>query len=371
MLNLKNIDPIGIDITDQAIYAAQFKNVRRGRVVGNLFSRQLPDGLSGGLPVDGLIPELKAVAKARQFKGKLVNMLLPERHVNSFLVTFDLGVEDTLEGAIARECRRSLSFPLEEAIIDYASLIESKKKKRRYKAAIVAMRKEIVKNYMSLARRAGLSIAVIDSHLSALLRVHQYLYNLSEEDPVLLCNVDDTTTLLSVVTRERILAQRQVSWGLQPIIKRLASDLGLGDDDDQATAMLSRYGLVYEKLSRATSKPPVAGWDDQRSDMNIYRTLFRLLTPYAEDLIHELYQITGYVRSEMDTVRFDKIVMYGWASAINYLDQYIENRINIPTKSVNPLAKLIRRVDSHDLEGIQGVPFAPALGLALRKVSWL
>jgi type IV pilus assembly protein PilM len=369
MLNLKEINPIGIDVTDQALYAAQFQNTRQGKVVRHLAGYRLAAGAAGGEPNDDLIPALKTVAKARRFQGKVVNLLLPEQHVNCFLVSFDLGSDENLEDAIAKECRRSLSFPLEEAVVDYASLLESQKKKRRYKVAIVAVRRDIVSAYINLARKAGLSVGVIDLHLSAMLRLHQFLFPLTDT-PVLLCNVDDTTTLLSVVTKQRILAQRQASWGIRPILKRLTANLELDEDEGQAAAMLARYGLMHEKLSSATGRPPAIK-GRRKSEMAIYRTLFRLLIPYVEELIHELYQITGYVRSEMDAARFDEIVLYGWASDFNYLDQYIEKRLNIPTKAINPMTKLSWGLDSPDLDDIAGAPFAPALGLALRKVSWL
>ena len=220
MFNTQEIYPIGIDITDHMIYAAQFHDSTQGPVVGHLVNHHLDAGLAGDdLPGEDLISSLKSIAKTRQFKGKVVNMHLPEKHLNCFMIDFDLGADETLETAIARECRRSLSLPLEEAVVDYASLIESKTHKRRYKAAIVAARKEIIDTYLSMTRRAGLSVAIIDLHLASLLRLHRYLFVL-EDSPVILCNVDDTNSLLSVVTKDRILAQRSVPWGMQPITRQ-------------------------------------------------------------------------------------------------------------------------------------------------------
>ena len=142
------------------IYAAQFHDSTQGPVVGHLTNHHLDAGLLGDdLPGEDLISALKSIAKTRHFKGKVVNVHLPEKHLNCFMIDFDLGADETLETAIARECRRSLSLPLEEAVVDYASLVESKTRKRRYKAAIVAARKEIIDAYLSMTRRAGLSVA--------------------------------------------------------------------------------------------------------------------------------------------------------------------------------------------------------------------
>lgn len=371
MLNLKDIYPIGIDITDQHVYAAQFHDTSQGTEVGHLLAQKREPGPAGDhQPGDGLLPVLKTIAKTRRFKGRMANIHLPEKHLNCFNITFDLKPDQMLEEGIAGECRQALSFPLEEAVVDYVSLMESKDKKRRYKATVVAVRKEIVDSYLSLIRRAGLSVGIMDLHLSSLLRIHRYLFKL-ENSPVILCNVDTQKSLLSVVTKNRILAQRHFAWGVQPILNRLVSSFELDDENDQAVRMLTRYGLVHEKLTKATGRPPGPMSDQSNSDMAIARTLFQLLTPYIEELIQEFYQITGYVRAEIPTVRFKEVVLYGWASAINYLDQYVENRLNIPTKAINPLDKLMGPVETPSLESTDGTPFAPALGLALRKVSWL
>ncbi|MDX2446067.1 MAG: pilus assembly protein PilM [Desulfobacterales bacterium] len=370
MLNQKDIYPIGIDITDQNIYAAQFQKTRQGMVVGHLYNHPLDTRPDADESPEALIQALKVIAKSKRFKGRLINIHLPERYLNFILTTLDLGADETITDAIARECRRSLSFPLEEAVVDYASLFESKEKKKRYKAAIVAVRKDVIDTYLALTRRAGLSVGVVDLHLSSLLRLHRFLFTLGDA-PVILCQVDDTQSLLSVVNRHRILAQRHIPWGRKPIVNHLISKLELSDTNGQAASMLAHYGLMHERMSGASGKAPKTKIADRDTDVAIYRTLFQLLTPFVEELIHELYQITGYVRSETDATQFEAIVLYGWASAINNLDQYVENRLNIPTRTVNPMTKLTWRVDTPELERIDGAPFGPALGLALRKASWL
>ncbi len=372
MLNRKNKYPIGIDISDQNIYAAQLQRTRQGISIRELFHRELGNESTDSTELgDDIAPVLKEIAKNKRFRGNSVAIHLPARHINSFPVTFEIGVDETIEDAIVRECRRHLSFPIEEAVIDYPSILDmSSGKNKKFKAIIIAVHRDIIEQYTRLIGRAGLRVEVIDIDLSSLLRLHSYLYSI-KEDPVILCNIGHHQSLIAIVTRNNILAQRNTPWGIQDLLNRLETNLELSGNSEQAAGMLKQYGLFYEHYkgsSGGVSAEKNGGKDDA---MEIYRTIFQILTPHVDALIHEFYQITGYVRSETQGVKFEEISMYGQASSLNFLDQYLEKRLDIPTKCINPILKLTLSDSSLLPDTDEGASFALALGLAMRKVTWL
>lgn len=372
MFNPREKYPIGIDIANQNIYAAQLQETRQGIAVRELFYRELDNGQAdSNEPDDALVPVLREIAKNKRFRGKSAAIHLPAKHVYSFPVTFEIGAEETLEDAIVRECRRHLSFPLEEAVIDYPSVTDiSSGKNKSFKANIIAVRRDQVEQYILLLKRAGLSAEAIDFDLSSLLRLHNYLFSI-KDDPVILSNIGHSQSLIAIVTKDSILAQRNVPWGIQPLLNRLETNLELSGNRKQAAGMLTKYGLAYEdRISSSDALLAEKNWNKDDA-IEIYRTIFQILTPYIDELIHEFYQITGYVRSEMQGVKFEEISMYGQASLINFLDQYLEKRLNIPTKCINPMNKLTLSDGSLLPDTAEGAPFALALGLAMRKVTWL
>ena len=75
--------------------------------------------------------------------------------------------------------------------------------------------------------------------------------------------------------------------------------------------------------------------------------------------------------SELRSTRFDELFLYGQAEAIHSLAPYLENRINIPVTCVNPMLKLTLSDADALSDAAKGAPFALALGLAMRKVTWL
>jgi type IV pilus assembly protein PilM len=372
MFNLKNRYPIGIDINDENIYAAQFQKTQQGITIRGLFHRKLDDGNTDSTePDDALIPVLKEIAKHRRFRGKSVVIHLPARHIFSFPITFEIDAEETIEDAIVRECRRHLSFPLEEAIIDYPSIIDiSSGKNKKFNAIIIAVRREQIQQYNLLLKRAGFSIEAIDFKLSSLLRLHNYLFS-TKDIPLILCNIGHNQSLIAVVTKNSILAQRNTSWGIKPLLDRLETNLELSGNSEQALGILKKYGLYYEHHIRSESGVSEEENEDQEDAMEIYRSVFQILAPYVDGLIHEFYQITGYVRSEMQKVKFEEIYMYGQGSLIKFLDQYIKRKFDIPTKCINPIIKLSLADNRLLPDTSEGTPFALALGLAMRKVTWL
>jgi len=144
MAILKETYPIGIDIDDRHVYAAQFRQTRQGPALRDLFYRRMNEQQVDSPEWErDLVSALKAVSKNRRFRGKRASVNLPARYVNSFPISFGVAAEETMDTAIARECRKHLSFSLEHAVIDYSSLVEgSPDDKRKFKANIVAAHRD-------------------------------------------------------------------------------------------------------------------------------------------------------------------------------------------------------------------------------------
>jgi len=274
---------------------------------------------------------------------------------------------ESLEEAILRESREYLPFPLEDAILDYPSIVPlSQEKPHRYKAIIVAIRRDHIDQYLQMLKKAGLVVEAVDFGVCSLIRLHEYLYGVSD-NPIILCNVGFTQSMLSVVTKESILAQRNVPWGGQTLLNKVVSNLELFNEKDKAKILLQKYGLLYEAREQGfngTDLPEEGKMDSMQ------RTIYQIVSPYIEELIYELHKIIGYVMPEVQNAAFEGIYMYGLASFIHHMDGYLASRLNIPTKLINPMTKMSLSHENLLPDVSEGAPFALAIGLAMRKVSW-
>jgi len=369
MLKLKSTYPIGLDIGNQHIYAAQLKESRQGFSVRGLWHREL-NGEAEDLPEtsDSLVPLLREISKGRRFRGKRVIVNMPSQHVSGFPIHFQVGEAESLEEAIVRESGKYVAFPMEEAVIDYPSITSlTAAEGNQHGATIIATRRDHIEQYLAMLKQAGLVAEAFDSGVSALIRLHHSLHD-TTDNPVFLCNIGHTQSLLSIVTKDNILAHHHVSWGTQMLLQKLLINLEHLGGEKKAEILLKKYGLLYE--DRESCEDGMDVNEDTETD-NMLRAIFQIITPYIEEVIHEFHKIIAYVRSEISNPIFEGIYMYGQATRIRNLDRYIERRLNIPTKLVNPFDN--PTLSGKDIlpEPFEGAPFALALGLAMRKVSWL
>lgn len=365
MLNRKSSYPIGIDICDQHLCAAQLRPVRQGFAVRGLFRRRLEEPEEGSHIPGEIVPALKEIKKSKTFHGKRVVMHLNPQSVFRFPIRFQIDGDESLEEAILRESRGYLPFPLEEAILDYPSLVPpSPGEGNPYRAMIVAVRREEVRQYVSLLKQAGLVLEAVDFALSSLIRLHNCFVPASE-NPVLLCNIGETKSMLAVVTADSMLVQRYVSWGIGALVQKILTGFSLGDQTSKAVVLLQQYGLLHE--DRQGENRPADG-SDVREEEEVARAIHQILSPQVEELILELHKTISYVRSEGWNAPVEGAYLYGHSSSVCYLDDYLEKRLNIPTRAMDPVSKMVLSDEGVLPDKSQGAPFGLALGLAMRRL---
>lgn len=372
MLDLNTKYPIGIDIGNHNIYAAQLKENKQGIVIRGLVHREYQGEGNGILQgAKTLVPLLKDIVKDKRLRGKRAVVHIPDQYVLSFPISFQLGKEETVEGAILKNSRQYLTFPPEEAVIDYPSLTPlSGDEGGRFKASIVAARREYIGDYLAMLKQAGLIVEVVDFGLSSLLRVHSYPHK-TIQNPLILCNIGATQSMLSILTTESILVQRHIRWGVQTLLGHLQANLELSDDRDKARVLLKKYGLFYEDCLECNIDTTPSADIDADESRDMYRAIYQIINPLIEELLHEFHKVIGYARSQEQDASLEGIYIYGQGTMVKHLDRYLEKRLNIQTRLMNPLSKVALSHDFVVSDLSEGGPFSLALGLAMRKVTWL
>jgi type IV pilus assembly protein PilM len=363
----QSIFPIGIDIGTQNLFAVQLRELRQGLAVRDVFHRAFAAKLDE--PVEAaeiMLPRLQEVAGSKRFSGKKAAVHLPSHDILSFPIRFKCNGSHNIEAAILAESRKYLPFPVEEAIIDYPSVTESKA--HQYKAIVIAVHRNVANAYLSVLKQAGLVVEIMDFHVSSLLRLHHHLFN-APRSPNILCHIGQDQTLLAVVTPDSIVAQRYVPLGMQVLLEKIAANLSFSDGSRSVKILLKNHGLSFATDKRDKTAAGIQNSDKDETD-SMRRVIYQILTPELAELIHEFHKLIGYVRSEEQNSTFENIFVYGQGIFIRDLDRYLESQLEIPTQLVNPLTEVTIANDSV-IDKSEGGPFALAMGLALRKVLWL
>jgi type IV pilus assembly protein PilM len=352
---------IGLDIGTRHVAAAQARKKGKGALVSGLFYQKLDKKEETD---ETLISMIREIRKSGDFKGRNVVLSVPSKHLSIFPLRFEADGPASVEEAIVRESEKHIPFPLGDAILDYPSLSADGEGGKRYKALVVAMRRQDVDRYLELAKSAGFQVEAFDCSVSALIRLHHHLFG-ATRNPVILVHIGRSKSLLVVTTGESVAIQRDINWGSSPLIEQFLKNLGEMGDRQNAKAILKRYGLGFEKHG------PIRA--DQEHDADSFaakRAIYQVITPYIDELLHEMDKAISYARVEEHHPVFERIYLYGLASFIPSLDTYIEGRLNINTEIVDPIERI--GVTERTVLGRvpEDAPLALALGLAIRKMRW-
>jgi Tfp pilus assembly PilM family ATPase len=368
MRELATTYPIAIDLNDGCLTAAQFRKGRRGPRVGGFLCLPLPSGLETdtGEDDEALAGVLKGIRTSRLFRGRRVALNLPLSDLSFFPVHFPVNDQEDPEEGILREAAKFLSYPLDEAIIDYPSIFQIQE---TCHATVVAVRRQVVDRWLAILRRAGFTAEIMDFYMASIIRLHQRLFTPTDRADIL-CHLGRRGIMLAVLTVDGILSISDISWGVELLCHKVETNLALPAHSRETFTLLQTYGLGY--MERGNS--PARATTDRGSDdeaRNIYRAIFQIISPTVNGLAYECHNVMGYVRSVRENVTFGKVYLYGLADMISHQDRYLEAHMEMPVQVVDLRAHL-NMDDLKDPIPLSGeISRAPALGLAMRDLPWL
>jgi Tfp pilus assembly PilM family ATPase len=367
MRELATTYPIGIDLNDGCLTAAQFRKGRHGPRVRGLLCLPLPAAFGAEAGKDDVLAgALNAVRSCGLFTGRSVVFNLPLQDLSFFPVHFPFNPQEDPEEGILREASKFLSYPPDEALIDYPSLFQIQ---GTCHATVVAARRQIVDHWLAVLRLAGFTAEVMDFYMASLIRLHQRLFAPTDRADIL-CHLGRTGIMLVVLTGEGILSISEISWGVQLLRDKIETNLTLPTGGPEALKLLSTYGLGYMERGNIPEDATGETGPDEET-RNIYRAIFQIISPTVNELAYECHNAIGYVRSVRENVTFGTVYLYGLAGLISHLDRYLEEQVEIPVQLVDLKAHLDVSGSKSPILLSGEISPAPVLGLALRDLPWL
>jgi type IV pilus assembly protein PilM len=357
--------PIAIDVGEDSVRAVQIRRADSTLRV-NALARVDFEASDEEDACDQRASALEQVCRTPGLNGKAICLHLPPESVFSFPVTFEAQPSETIEAALLREAQHSFPHPLEELVIDYASLdaVSGASDEGQFRATVIGVHRPVLETWLAAARTAGLCVEAVDYSVSSLRRLHTH-YHPSPSNPAVLCHIGRRHSLICVVTADSILAHRNVRWGIDDIGDRLRQNLELPAERRHADFLLREHGLSYT--------PEEAGPDrgDEDPERAVRRAVYQLASPIVDGWTSDFHTLTGYVMSEVQRVEFSGLYLYGNAALVQDLAPYMQARTKIPTQTVSPMVRFRDVPPSAGPSPADLSTYSLALGLAMRRVSWL
>jgi type IV pilus assembly protein PilM len=353
---------VGLDIGSHAIKLVEIEDTKKGRVLKNFGIIGLPQDAI----VEGAIKEMEVVSSA--IKTLYKNLKIKNKNVVTSISGYSVIVkkisiqkrgEAELDATIQDEAEQYIPFDINDVNLDYEILSlpgeEGAEKKTEGDKAekglmdvmLVAAKKDIVEDYVSLLHLTGLSPAILDVDAFAL----QNAFELSSE------NISGCYALVNVGAEE--LGINAIKNGIS-IFTRDSSYGGYQINE----AIMSKFDVSYEEAE----KIKLGGTKLDHKDKGALEEIF---TSVISGWVNEIKRALDFLATTYPDETIEKIVISGGSCRFPGFQKYLELETEIPVIELNPFGNLQVNHKAFDPKYLtyMAPQAAIAVGLALRSIG--
>lgn len=340
---------VGLDIGSKAVKAGEIVASKKGLNLKKFGLLQLPPGvIEEGAIKD---PEnaaacIRELFKIHRIKNRNVAISIGGYSVIVKNIVTQSMSEDELQDTIHLEAEQYIPFDINDVNLDFLILGEADTSPDQMNVLLIAVKKEIVSEYVNLIKLAGLNPCIIDVDAFALQNVYEINYDVRSKN-VALIDIGASKTSLNILKAGNSAFIRDVSLGCSQINQRIMSAAGC----DFVQAEQIKLGQPADSISaekvNGIETEVVAAWCAE-----IRRALDFFYSNYPDDAIGQ-------------------VVLSGGGANIKSFRDTLSNETSIEVVTIDPFQKILNNDDKHDTEYLNEVApqAAICLGLALRRVN--
>lgn len=352
---------IGLDIGSQSIKLVEIDHGKKGRILKNFGIIGLPPDAI----VEGSIKEMEIVASA--IKTLYRNLKVKNKNVATSISGYSVIVkkiemsnrdESELENSIQSEAEQYIPFDINDVNLDYdilrtgAETSENVKEKGerstggKMEVMLVAAKKDVVDDYVSLLQLSGLNPVILDVDAFAL----QNAFEASTDEPdgcYALVNVGAEELGINAIKDGISMFSRDSSYGGNQITEAIMSQF------DIEFAEAEKIKLGGEKLEKEKS------------------ALEEVFTSVISEWVQEIKRALDFLATTYPDENIQKIMLSGGSSRIPGFKKYLELETNLPVEELNPFANLLINEKAFDSKYLSYMASQAgvSVGLALRSIG--
>jgi type IV pilus assembly protein PilM len=355
---------VGLDFEQTLMAAAQIRGVRQSQVLTNAAVEPLPSGLiveGEVVDVAGLASVLKSFWRKKRFTGRRVLLGVANQKIVVRTMEFPIIDEKELRAAVEFQAQEHIPIPVEEAVLDYrvTSTFSTEDGKGRQRILLVAAQRDMVGQFVEVARKAGLTVDGIDLQAFALARALSPP-DLSMADggqnkaATALVNIGSGITNLVVVVGETPQFTRAISLGSESLIDALTADLRVNQTEAWRLAVTVGLPGPAEEYP-ADITPEVAA------------RIHASLESTCETFSDEIRRSVDYYHTQAHEGQIGRVQITGDGSIVRNMAAYLSQVLHLTVELASPLERLAgnkSKLKAAELEAM-APRLAIAVGLAL------
>ncbi len=344
----KKKEVVGIDIGSSSVKLVQLKDLKGSYQLLNIGIIQLPpEAIVDNTLMDSsaIVIAIKGLVSSLGIKVKDVACSISGNSVIIRKIILPVMPIEELEDQIAWEAEQYIPFDINDVNMDFQILSPDSIDPTKMNVLLVASKKDIINDYVSVFNESALHLSVVDVDSFAVQNAFEINHDSEPDDVVALINIGASVMNINVVRDSATLFTRDVQMGGNLYTEEIQKQLGLSSSEAESIKT-----LAYE-----THNTP----------------LVEVLNKVNETITQEIRRSLDFYNSTANDDRITKVFVSGGGAKVHLLIDAISEKIGLSVELINPFAKLKYNEKDFDPEYLQeiGPLMAVTVGLAIRRLG--
>lgn len=348
MFFTKKKELVGIDVGSSSVKLVQLKEQKGSYTLQNVGIWRLPpEAIVDNTLMDSytVVEAVKGLLKSLAVKDKDAASSVSGNSIIIRKIALPAMQPEELEEQIHWEAEQYIPFDINDVHVDFQVLESDGLDPSKMNVLLVASKKDIINDYLSVFNEAGIKLVVIDVDSFAVQNAFELNYDVTVEEVCALINIGASIMNLNVVKAGTSLFTRDVQMGGNQFTEEIQKQFGFSGEEAE------RLKITGDTVSGTR--------------------LLEIIDKVNESLALEIRRSLDFYNSNATEGKISRVLISGGAAKTPHLIDAVSQRLGLPVEIMNPFQKVTfneKEFDSNYLEQI-GPLMAVAVGLAIRRLG--
>lgn len=340
---------VGLDIGSSSVKVCQLKESKRGFALQSFGMIPLPpEAIVDGsiMNATAVVDAIRELVQSQRIKAKEAAVSVSGHSVILRKINLPVMTREELDESIQWEAEQYIPFDINDVNIDVAILNEHNDQ-GQMDVLLVAAKKDMINDYTSVVREAGLAATVVDVDAFAIQNAFEVNYDATPGETVALINVGASVVNINVLSSGVSAFTRDIAQGGNQYTDEIQKQLNVSYDEAEALKI---------------------GGGGADSDSVVPQEVERVMQQVSETIANDVQRSLDFYGATAADATIHKIFLSGGCAKVPALARAIEAKTGVPVEEIDPFRQVdigARGLDPGFLR-MQAPLATVSLGLALR-----
>lgn len=341
---------MGLDIGSSAIKLVRLKQSSGAWELSAFSLGQLPpDAIVEGRVMNfaTVIERIRDLVKEADVKGAECALAVSGSSVIIKKLSLPEMTRAELDDSILWEAEQYIPFDIKDVNVD-AQILNPRAGQGQMDVLMVAAKKDVVNEYVSIAVEAGLRPVVVDVAIFAAMNMFEINYSIPADQTLACLNVGANSINVGVLSGGMVAFTRDISLGGALLTAEIQK----------------HFNVSYEEAEAFKT-----GAESSLSSSTVAREVAKISERVCDQMVTEVQRSLDFFVATTIKADISRIYLTGGSSQVPAFIRSLERRMEVPVELINPFRNIAVDARKFDIELLQrAAPMAGiAVGLALRR----